>query len=167
MKRAYIFKHLPPQRGKEKPLTGRDFVRFPVSLTDTAVLSRSRPPFLLFDDPCTVFWHGGQEGAAMQRKLLRQNPTGISLSKAVPRQRDKRLCVCLLYHVGKEHIAFVSPCGSLTCRANFVVSCGLLSGAKEISKSEKGGIYGQPEIPSLYWRKGREPPHPHRKGVRR
>lgn len=38
-------------------------------------------------------------------------------------------------------LLFVSPCGSLTCRANFVVSCGLLSGAKRnFKKVKKGGV---------------------------
>ena len=39
MKRAYILKHLPPQRGKEKkPLTGRGFRALSCITDDTAVL---------------------------------------------------------------------------------------------------------------------------------
>ena len=33
-------------------------MRFLVSLTDTAVLIKAAVSFC-FDDPCTVFWHGG------------------------------------------------------------------------------------------------------------
>ena len=78
----------------------------------------------------------------MQRKLLRQNPTGISLSKkAVPRQRGQAAVRMYYTMEGKNILLFVSPCGSLTCRANFVVSCGLLSGAKRnFKKVKKGGV---------------------------
>ena len=78
----------------------------------------------------------------MQRKPLRQILTGVSLSKkAVPRQRGQA-AVRMYYTMWEKNISlFVSPCGSLTCRANFVVSCGLLSGAKRnFKKVKKGGV---------------------------
>lgn len=78
----------------------------------------------------------------MQCKPYRQNPTGISLSKkAVPRQRGQAAVRMYYTMYGKNILLFVSPCGSLTCRANFVVSCGLLSGAKRnFKKVKKGGV---------------------------
>lgn len=43
----------------------------------------------------------------MQRKLLRQIPTGVSLSKkSRPPAAGTSGCAYVLYHVGKEHIAF-------------------------------------------------------------
>ena len=55
----------------------------------------------------------------MQRKPLRQILTGVSLSKSRPPAAGTSGYEYVLYRVGKEHIAFVSPSGSLTCRANF------------------------------------------------
>lgn len=42
----------------------------------------------------------------MQRKLLRQIPTGVSLSKSRPPAAGTSGCAYVLYYVGKEHIAF-------------------------------------------------------------
>lgn len=71
-------------------------MRFPVSLTDTAVLSRSRPPFFCFDDPCTVFWHGGfRREPLCNENYFDKIRQGLACQKKPsPGSGDKRLCVC-------------------------------------------------------------------------
>lgn len=78
----------------------------------------------------------------MQRKPLRQILTGVSLSKkAVPRQRGQAAMRMYYTMLEKNILLLVSPSGSLTCRANFVISCGLFPGAKRnFKKVKKGGV---------------------------
>ena len=73
-------------------------MRFPVSLTDTAVLSRSRPLFFCFDDPCTVFWHGGfRREPLCNENYFDKIRQGLACQKKPsPGSGDKRLCVCTI-----------------------------------------------------------------------
>lgn len=143
-------------------------MRFPVSLTDTAVLSRSRPPFFCFDDPCTVFWHGGfRREPLCNENYFDKIRQGLACQKKPsPGSGDKRLCVCTI------------PCRETTKFALWVFDlpgefCCFLRPAirrkKKFQKSEKRRRLAGSQRDSIRSIGGKGENHhiPHRKGVRR
>ena len=61
----------------------------------------------------------------MTQTAFRHNTPGYAPSKkAVPRQRGQAAMSMYYTMQEKNILLFVSPSGSLTCRANFVISCG-------------------------------------------
>ena len=83
-------------------------MRFPVSLTDTAVLSRSRPPFLFASTtpaPCSgMAALGGSRHATKTTSTKSDRDKPVKKSLSPPSGTSGYQYV--LYHVGKDHIAF-------------------------------------------------------------
>lgn len=146
-------------------------MRFPVSLTDTAVLSRSRPPFFCFDDPCTVFWHGGfRREPLCNENYFDKIRQGLACQKSCPPAAGTSGCAYVLYHVGKEHIAFCFALWVFDLPGEF---CCFLRPAirrkKKFQKSEKRRHLAGSQRDSIRSIGGKGENHhiPHRKGVRR
>ena len=148
---------------RKKPLAGRSFP-MQTYIADTAVLSRSRPPFFCFDDPCTVFWHGGfRREPLCNENYFDKFRQGLACQKKPsPGSGDKRLCVCTIPCRERTYCFLFRPVGLWPAGRILLFPAVCYPAQKEISKKwKKEAFSGQPErFHSLYWRKGREPPHP-------
>ena len=78
----------------------------------------------------------------MKQRAFRQNPTVGTPSKKARLRRRGQTAMSMYYTMQANFIALLNlPGWSMTCRANFVVFCGLLYALKIISKNiSKGGV---------------------------
>ena len=93
---------------RKKPLTGRGFRALSCITDDTAVLSRSRPPFLFASTtpaPCSgMAALGGSRHATKTTSTKSDRDKPVKKSLSPPSGTSGYQYV--LYHVGKDHIAF-------------------------------------------------------------
>ena len=60
----------------------------------------------------------------MTQTAFRHNTPGYTPSKKVRPRIRGQAAISMYYTIEVKHITLLSPGGSMTCRANFVISCG-------------------------------------------
>ena len=120
---------------RKKPLAGRSFP-MQTYIADTAVLSRSRPPFFCFDDPCTVFWHGGfRREPLCNENYFDKFRQGLACQKKPsPGSGDKRLCVCTIPCRKRTYCFLFRPAGLCSAGRILLFPAVCYPAQKEISK---------------------------------
>ena len=147
-------------------------MRFPVSLTDTAVLSKSRPPFLFASTtpaPCSgMAALGGSRHATKTTSTKSDRDKPVKKSLSPPSGTSGYQYV--LYHVGKDHIAFCFALWVFDLPGEFCYFLRSVSRRKKkFQKSEKRRRLAGSRRDSIRSIGGKGENHhiPHRKGVRR
>ena len=92
---------------RKKPLTGRGFRALSCITDGYGGFEIKAAVSFCFDDPCTVFWHGGfRREPPCNENYFDKFRQGLACQKSRPPAAGTSGCAYVLYYVGKEHIAF-------------------------------------------------------------